>query len=98
MQSLTSLVLGILGIAAIVLWVVAWVRALVTVWKEPSVRQDHRVMWFLLMLFINVSTVVYYFMTKQKKWGVISVVSILILPLVLTLYAITAFVNASLRQ
>lgn len=97
MQSLTNLILGILGIAAIVMWVVAWVRALVTVWKEPAVQQDHRVMWFLLMLFISISTVVYYFVTKQKKWGVISVVAILILPLVLTLYAIMAFVNTSLR-
>ena len=69
---------GLLAIVGLV-GVVAHLRALITVWFRKEWETEKRAIWFLIMFVTGgVGSIVYYFITKQKGWAWMMLISIVL--------------------
>ncbi len=79
-------ILSLIGLG--VLWIVAFFQVLLR--KD---LKEHKVMWIVLLLLVApIGLVAYFFTENRRKFGIWSVVAMVLIFLALPLYAIMAFV------
>ncbi len=92
-----NLALTFFALAAIVTGLVLWVVALIGVFTRKDLKES-KWMWLILIIFVPpIGQTAYFFVENQKKRGIISVVSLVSLPLVITIYALANFFLAATR-
>lgn len=88
---IVNLLLTFLGLVLVVSILVMWVLALIGAFTRKDLK-NNRWVWVLFILFVSpIGHTVYFFVEGQKKRGIISLVGLLGLPLLVTIYAIMNF-------
>lgn len=84
--AVTNFALAGLAIIAIITMVVLWISALISVFNNPTIDKNSKVLWFLLIFLVNpIGSIIYFFMHGYRVRAWLSIVAfiMLILPLIL---------------
>lgn len=84
--TVTNFALAAIALIGIVATVVLWISALVSVFRNPTIEKNSKVLWFLLIFLVNpIGAIIYFFMHgyKTRAWLIILAFIMLILPLIL---------------
>ena len=94
-MGVVNVLLSLLGIAAVLGMCVLWIVSIVQLIKRNDLKNS-KGLWAVLIIFLGIlGSTIFFFVEGRKKLGAWSIVVMLGLPIVLTLWAVANFIALS---
>jgi len=86
-------ILGFIFLLAGIATVVFWILSLVQIFTRKDL-QNNKWLWFLVIFFIApIGSIVYFFVEKRKKLGIWMLITTVLVPVILSAWAILVFIQ-----
>lgn len=97
-MEIITILLSIIGIAALIGTVVLWVMSIYyAATSESEEVKNSRAIWILLIVFTGmIGSIVLFFVIGKKREGILLIIATLAIPIILTTFAVVAFVGGAM--
>lgn len=94
MNPIITILCGVIAFLALIVFLVTFIYFLIDNFSNKNRSTMEKLLWLIAVLLIGFLPVfIYFFVNKKIKWGIISLVSFLLIPGTLILYVILNFVS-----